>query len=85
MGRPMDSCSVIIGTVEKAQGSGDIAITNSEIATVEQWAKNLDSMTIKQYQTTDAKEQEKIENAFSNSVLAKRATAIIGRRHSQDA
>ena len=31
--------------------------------------QNLDSMTIKQYQTTDAKEQEKIENAFSNSVL----------------
>ena len=65
--------------LRKHKAQGDIAITNSEIATVEQWAKNLDSMTIKQYQTTDAKEQEKIENAFSNSVLAKRATAIIGR------
>jgi thiol-disulfide isomerase/thioredoxin len=65
--------------LRKHKAQGDIAITDSEIATVEQWAKNLDSMTIKQYQTTDAKEQEKIENAFSNSVLAKRATAIIGR------
>ena len=65
--------------LRKHKAQGDIAITNSEIATVEQWAKNLDSMTIKQYQTTDAKEQEKIENAFSNSALAKRATAIIGR------
>ena len=65
--------------LKKHKAQGDIAITNSEIATVEQWAKNLDSMTIKQYQTTDAKEQEKIVNAFSNSVLAKRATAIIGR------
>lgn len=65
--------------LRKHKAQGNIAITNSEIATVEQWAKNLDSMTIKQYQTTDAKEQEKIENAFSNSALAKRATAIIGR------
>lgn len=65
--------------LRKHKAQGDIAITNSEIATVEQWAKNLDSMTIKQYQTTDAKEQEKIENAFSNSALAKRATTIIGR------
>lgn len=65
--------------LRKHKAQGDIAITDSEIATVEQWAKNLDSMTIKQYQTTDAKEQEKIVNAFSNSVLAKRATAIIGR------
>ena len=65
--------------LKKHKAQGDIAITDSEIATVEQWAKNLDSMTIKQYQTTDAKEQEKIENAFSNSALAKRATAIIGR------
>ena len=52
--------------LRKHKAQGDIAITDSEIATVEQWAKNLDSMTIKQYQTTDAKEQEKIENAFSN-------------------
>lgn len=65
--------------LRKHKAQGDIAITDSEIATVEQWAKNLDSMTIKQYQTTDAREQEKIENAFSNSALAKRATAIIGR------
>ena len=65
--------------LRKHKVQGDIAITDSEIATVEQWAKNLDSMTIKQYQTTDAKEQKEIENAFSNSVLAKRATAIIGR------
>lgn len=65
--------------LRKHKAQGDIAITDSEIATVEQWAKNLDSMTIKQYQTTDAKEQKEIENAFSNSVLAKRATAIIGR------
>lgn len=65
--------------LRKHKAQGNIAITNSEIATVEQWAKNLDSMTIKQYQTTDAKEQEKIENAFSNLALAKRATAIIGR------
>lgn len=65
--------------LRKHKAQGDIAITDSEIATVEQWAKNLDSMTIKQYQTTDAKEQKEIENAFSNSVLAKRATAIIER------
>lgn len=65
--------------LKKHKALGDIAITDSEIATVEQWAKNLDSMTIKQFQTTDAKEQEKIVNAFSNSVLDKRATAIIGR------
>lgn len=65
--------------LRKHKAQGDIAITDSEIATVEQWTKNLDSMTIKQYQTTDAREQEKIENAFSNSALAKRATAIIGR------
>lgn len=65
--------------LRKHKAQGNIAITNSEIATVEQWAKNLDSMTIKQYQTTDAKEQEKIENAFSNSALAKRATAILER------
>ena len=63
----------------KHKAQGDIAITDSEIATVEQWAKNLDAITIKQYQTTDAKEQEKIVKAFSNSVLDKRATAIIGR------
>lgn len=67
------------GLLRKHKAQGDIAITNSEIATVEQWARNLDSMTIKQYQTTDAKEQKEIENAFSNSALAKRATAIIGR------
>ena len=65
--------------LKKHKALGDIAITDSEIATVEQWAKNLDAMIIKQYQMTDAKEQEKIENAFSSSVLAKRATAIIGR------
>ena len=63
--------------LRKHKAQGDIAITNSEIATVEQWAKNLDSMTIKQYQTTDAKEQEEIVNAFSSSVLDKRATAIL--------
>ena len=50
--------------LRKHKAQGDIAITDSEIATVEQWAKNLDSMTIKQYQTTDAKEQKEIENAF---------------------
>ncbi len=65
--------------LKKHKALGDIAITDSEIATVEQWAKNLNAMTIRQYQTTDAKEQEEIVNAFSNSVLAKRATAIIGR------
>ena len=65
--------------LRKHKAQGDIAITDSEIATVEQWAKNLDAITIKQYQTTDAKEQEKIVKAFSNSVLDKRATAIIGR------
>lgn len=65
--------------LRKHKALGDIAITDSEIATVEQWAKNLDAITIKQYQTTDAKEQEEIVNAFSNSALAKRATAIIGR------
>ena len=63
--------------LRKHKAQGDIAITNSEIAMVEQWAKNLDSMTIKQFQTTDAKEQEKIVNAFSSSVLDKRATAIL--------
>ena len=35
--------------LRKHKAQGDIAITDSEIATVEQWAKNLDSMTIKQY------------------------------------
>ena len=65
--------------LRKHKAQGDIAITDSEIATVEQWAKDLDAMTIKQNQTTDAKEQGEIENAFSNSALAKRATAIIGR------
>ena len=65
--------------LKKHKALGDIAITDSEIATVEQWAKNLNAMTIRQYQTTDAKEQEEIVNAFSSSVLAKRATAIIGR------
>lgn len=55
--------------LRKHKAQGDIAITNSEIATVEQWAKNLDSMTIKQYQTTDAKEQKEIENAFPTLFL----------------
>ena len=41
---------------DRHKAQWDIAITDSEIATVEQWANNLDSMTIKQYQTTDAKE-----------------------------
>ena len=65
--------------LRKHKAQGDIAITDSEIATVEQWAKDLEAMTIKQNQTTDAKEQEEIENAFSNSDLAKRATAILER------
>lgn len=65
--------------LRKHKAQGDIAITDSEIATVEQWAKYLEAMTIKQNQTTDAKEQEEIENAFSNSALAKRATAILER------
>lgn len=65
--------------LRKHKAQGDIAITDSEIATVEQWAKDLEAMTIKQNQTTDAKEQEEIENAFSNSALAKRATAILER------
>ena len=65
--------------LRKHKALGDIAITDSEIATVEQWAKNLDDITIKQYQTTDAKEQEEIVNAFSSSVLDKRATAILER------
>ena len=65
--------------LRKHKAQGDIAITDSEIATVEQWAKDLESMTIKRNQTTDAKEQEEIENAFSNSALAKRATAILER------
>lgn len=55
--------------LRKHKAQGDIAITDSEIATVEQWAKNLDSMTIKQYQTTDAKEQKEIENAFPTLFL----------------
>ncbi len=42
--------------LRKHKAQGDIAITNSEIATVEQWAKDLEAMTIKQNQTTDAKE-----------------------------
>lgn len=50
--------------LRKHKALGDIAITDSEIATVEQWAKNLDAITIKQYQTTDAKEQEEKVNAF---------------------
>ena len=65
--------------LRKHKAQGDIAITDSEIATVEQWAKDLEAMTIKRNQTTDAKEQEEIENAFSNSALAKRATAILER------
>lgn len=65
--------------LRKHKALGNIAITDSEIATVEQWAKDLEAMTIKQNQTTDAMEQEEIENAFSNSALVKRATAIIGR------
>ena len=65
--------------LRKHKALGDIAITDSEIATVEQWAKDLEAMTIKQHQTTDAREQEKIENAFSNSALVKRATAILER------
>ena len=65
--------------LRKHKAQGDIAITDSEIATVEQWAKDLESMTIKRNQTTDAKEQEEIENAFSNSALAKCATAILER------
>lgn len=66
--------------LRKHKALGDIAITDSEIATVEQWAKNLDAITIKQYQTTDAKEQEEIVNAFSSSVLGKRATAILEKK-----
>lgn len=65
--------------LRKHKAQGDISITDSEIATVEQWAKDLEAMTIKRNQTTDAKEQEEIENAFSNSALAKRATAILER------
>ena len=65
--------------LRKHKALGDIAITDSEIATVEQWAKDLEAMTIKQNQTTDAKEQGEIEHAFSNSALAKRATAILER------
>lgn len=65
--------------LRKHKAQGDIAITDSEIATVEQWAKDLEAMTIKRNQTTDAKEQEEIENAFSNSALAKCATAILER------
>ena len=65
--------------LRKHKAQGDIAITDSEIATVEQWAKDLEAMTIKLNQTTDAKEQEEIENAFSNSALAKCATAILER------
>ena len=65
--------------LRKHKALGNIAITDSEIATVEQWAKDLEAMTIKQNQTTDAKEQGEIENAFSNSALAKRATAILER------
>ena len=65
--------------LRKHKARGDIEITDSEIATVEQWAKDLEAMTIKRNQTTDAKEQEEIENAFSNSALAKRATAILER------
>ena len=65
--------------LRKHKAQGDISITDSEIATVEQWAKDLEAMTIKQNQTTDAKEQGEIEHAFSNSALAKRATAILER------
>lgn len=36
--------------LRKHKAQGDIAITNSEIATVEQWAKNLDSMGCNQQQ-----------------------------------
>lgn len=62
--------------LRKHKTLGTIAITDSEIATVEQWAKDLEAMTIKQNQTTDAMEQEEIGNAFYNSAIAKRATAI---------
>ena len=65
--------------LRKHKALGDIAITDSEIATVEQWAKDLEAKTIKQNQTTDAMEQEEMENAFSSPALAKRATAILER------
>ena len=65
--------------LRKHKTLGTIAITDSEIATVEQWAKDLEAMTIRRYQTTDAKEQEEIVNAFYNSAIAKRATAILER------
>ena len=65
--------------LRKHKTLGTIAITDSEIATVEQWAKDLEAMTIKQNQTTDAMEQEEMGNAFYNSAIAKRATAILER------
>lgn len=55
--------------LRKHKAQGDIAITDSEIATVEQWAKDLEAMTIKQNQTTDAKEQGEIEHAFPTQPL----------------
>ena len=63
--------------LRKHKALGDIAITDSEIATVEQWAKDMEAMNIKQNQTTDAMEQEEMGNAFY--ALAKRATAILER------
>lgn len=65
--------------LRKHQRLGDITIADAEIATVEQWAKKLEDMVVRKWQTTDIQEQEKIEKAFSNTALAKRATAITER------
>lgn len=66
--------------LRKHQAFGDIMITDPEIATIEQWGKKIESLSIQMQNMELEKDREKMHQAFQTTALAKRAKAIIERK-----